>query len=250
LTSGFFFDKIQGLQSIAMQDKFLKITGAVYKILDFLPESDPLKNEAKKKTLEILECLTLISDSEGWVSLKSLLSVEREKAIAKLFNNIETLESYLKIGKSQGWIDSLNFLIITKEYNSIKDGINLPVGITKRVAEITVSNDRISQSLVTDKPKELEFQNESKTGHADNKKSLEVQDSLSPKALERQRKIMQVLVEREKAQVADLIKELPKITKRTVRRDLDELLKKGKIVRAGEWNQVFYQIAGGTYNLS
>ena len=37
---------------------------------------------------------------------------------------------------------------------------------------------------------------------------------------------------------------LPDITKRTIRRDLDELLESGKIVRVGEFNQVFYQIGG------
>src|ERR1041384_2144214 len=102
-----------------MQCDISKITNALYKILDFLPESDPLKNRAKEKALAILENATLVSDSEGWVSLKNLLSVEREEAKAKLHSDIEVLESYLAIGRNQGWINAMNFLIITNEYNLI-----------------------------------------------------------------------------------------------------------------------------------
>ncbi|MBI2050007.1 MAG: DeoR/GlpR transcriptional regulator [Candidatus Staskawiczbacteria bacterium] len=59
---------------------------------------------------------------------------------------------------------------------------------------------------------------------------------------ERQKKILQILNEKGKAQVSDFKNVLIDVTKRTIRRDLDELLKNGKIVRVGEWNQVFYQI--------
>jgi predicted HTH transcriptional regulator len=62
----------------------------------------------------------------------------------------------------------------------------------------------------------------------------------------RQRKILETLVRSQKAQVSDFIKILPNITKRTIRRDLDDLLKKGKVIRVGEWNQVFYKIADRT----
>src|SRR5437868_6535715 len=115
-----------------MENNFVKITNAAYNILNFLPERDPLKNRAKDKVLAILENITLIFETEGWVSL------QKEKV---------------------------------------------------------------------------------------------------------SRQLLDMLSKREKAQVADLIKELPSVTKRTIRRDLDDLLKKGKIVRVGEWNQVFYQFS-------
>ena len=40
------------------QENFIKITGEVYKILDYLPEGDPLKNKAQERALSILENLT------------------------------------------------------------------------------------------------------------------------------------------------------------------------------------------------
>lgn len=58
----------------------------------------------------------------------------------------------------------------------------------------------------------------------------------------RQEKIISFLQQNQKAQVADLMAVLPNITKRTIRRDLDELLKMGKIAREGEFNQILYKI--------
>src|SRR3990167_10002345 len=91
-----------------MEDKFLKITSAVYKLLDFFPEGEPLKNRAKDKALAITE---------------GLVSLQKDKAASQLLEDIEILLNYLKIAKSFGWIDSVNFLIIEKEYENIKKQI-------------------------------------------------------------------------------------------------------------------------------
>jgi predicted HTH transcriptional regulator len=73
-----------------------------------------------------------------------------------------------------------------------------------------------------------------------------VSDNTEPataKTSVRQEKILEFLNNNGKAQVMDLQTILPDITKRTIRRDLDELLESGKIIRLGEFNQVFYKIA-------
>lgn len=189
----------------------VKITHLVYRILDFLPENDPLKNRAKEKALAILENATL------------LLTKKEKARIEILVADIEVLEQYLGVGKYQGWISAINFLIITKEYERIKN--NLAIGLKtqedpKKIRQVASSGNH--QLIVVDKPLEHE--------------------QLSNKALTRHAKILDILARRQKAQVSDLIKELPSITKRTVRRDLDDLLKRGRVVRAGAWNQVFYQI--------
>ena len=59
---------------------------------------------------------------------------------------------------------------------------------------------------------------------------------------ERQRRIVELLRQKEKVQVWELQKVLPQVTKRTLRRDLDDLLQKSVIERQGEWNSVFYQL--------
>jgi len=203
-----------------MEERFLKITNAAYKVLDFFPDSDPLKNKAKEKVLAVLENLTLVFDAKGWVSL------QKEKASAQLLDDIGILENYFTLGRYQGFIDNVNFLIITREYEKIKSEIARPKGFIRQNLEV-ISNipetpaelvETITTPVAVAKPKENTY-------------------------TDRQRKIMEVLAGKEKAQVSDFIKELPSVTKRTLRRDLNDLLKKGKVVRVGEWNQVFYQMS-------
>ncbi len=207
-----------------MEDNFVKIANATYKVLDFFPNNDPLKNKAKEKVLSIFENLTLISSTHGWVSLKTCLSAGREKASAQLIDDIEILESYLKLGKEQGWTGGVNFLILIKEYRKIKDNISIPKH-PKTPFEIIqgASLDRQNvQGLPLDRHRDINKNNEKDYS-------------------ERQVNILNILDSKEKVQVADIIKEIPNITKRTIRRDLDDLLKRGEIIRIGEFNQVFYQ---------
>lgn len=199
-----------------MEDNFVKVINATYKVLNFLPEGEPLKNKAKEKVLAILENLTLVSSAKGWVSLK------KESAAVRLLNDIEILETYLKLGKYQGWIDNINFLILSKEYDIIKRQIKPPQGLIKQSLEII---PEVEKTAIQPAQKLDALQS----------------GGVSEKFSERQDKILKILSERGKIQVADIIKEIPNITKRTIRRDLDNLLKKGEIVRIGEFNQVFYQ---------
>ena len=191
-----------------MENKFLKLTNTVYKALEFFPEADPLKNRAKDKALEIMEHLVLINENSGW------LSFQKEKIKVQLSEDIDILLGYLWIGKSQGWLYSVNCLIITNEYEKIKNEIK---PIVEPIIELT-------QKLPL---------------------PVNISDRQNPPAHEvtaRQRKILEFLNKNEKAQVMDLQAVLPDITKRTIRRDLDELLEAGKIIRLGDFNQIFYKV--------
>lgn len=200
-----------------MNDKFLKLTNTVYKVLDFFPESDPLKNRAKDRALSIMEHLILFEDNSGWASF------QKDRVKAQILEDIEILLGYLWIAKTQGWLNSVNFIIISNEFKKVKKELG-PVMI------------ELTQKLPFDMPvlpKVVESAPEQR------------QESVKQKTInlsERQSKIIEFLEKNEKAQVMDLQKILPDITKRTIRRDLDELLEVGKIVRMGDFNKVFYQI--------
>ncbi len=228
-----------------MEDNFVKITNAVYRLLDFFPENDPLKNKAKEKALEILENSRLVFDDQGWLSLKKYLSPEREKFAERLFDSIEILESYLKVGRNQGWISDINLLIVIKEYNGIKKQIDVKK-IVVRPVEILEKNQDAQVSKILQVIPETPAHSASGTAYAggENKTSsiTEKKPNDQGKYSDRQEKIIKMLTKRGKAQVADIIKELPDVTKRTIRRDLDDLLKRNKVLRIGEWNQVSYQV--------
>jgi len=246
-----------------MQDKFLKLTNTVYRILEFFPESDPLKNRAKDRALAIMEHLVLINETSGWASF------QKEKIKVQLLEDIDILLGYLWIGKSQGWLNSVNCLIIANEYEKIKKEI---VPILEPIMEFTkklplqedikiepkaqlnyVLNNTetktpdFSLSLTNFGAEEKEVSIVEKTpklvrGESDSAEPASARDKVGTSA--RQEKILEFLSKNEKAQVMDLQTVLPDITKRTIRRDLDELLQLGKIIRLGDFNQVFYKING------
>ena len=81
-----------------MEEKFLKLTNSVYKILEYFPESDPLKNRAKDKALAIMDNLVLVNEVSGWTSFQN------EKIKSHILEDIDMLLGYLWIAKSQGWL--------------------------------------------------------------------------------------------------------------------------------------------------
>jgi predicted HTH transcriptional regulator len=63
-----------------------------------------------------------------------------------------------------------------------------------------------------------------------------------PSINERQEKILEILKEKGKVQVGQVKEFFPNVSKRTLRRDFQKLLKKGIIERIGEKNKTFYQL--------
>ncbi len=62
----------------------------------------------------------------------------------------------------------------------------------------------------------------------------------------RQGKILNILKEKEKVQVWQMKEVFPEITKRTLRRDFERLLKQGLVERIGEKNNTFYKLPGNS----
>lgn len=189
-----------------VEEKYFKLTSALYKVIEFFPEEEPLRKRTKEKALEIMENLVLFSLPQGNPNPGV---IQKEKISTQILKDIEVLKGYLKLGKSQGWIDSLNFLILSKEYDKVKEEIQPAFSIIQRNTPL-IKNDT--------------------------KQMIVPQKSIS----DRQEKILNILDSQGQAQVADLKKILPHISKRTIRRDLDDLLKKKRVNRMGEWNQVSY----------
>ena len=66
--------------------------------------------------------------------------------------------------------------------------------------------------------------------------------------MDRQKKILEVLKERGRAQVKDFKEIFPGVSKRTLRRDFRNLMAQGLVERMGEKNNTFYQLRDRTYS--
>ncbi len=144
--------------------------------------------------------------------LANFLRIEKNENISRqILESLEILESFFEIVKNQNWVKKEEILNLQNDYSKMKS--------------------LLQQKLTEAHPPLMEKVQEST--------SL-FQPGLEMK--ERQEKILEFLREKGRAQVGDIKKIFPEITKRTLRRDFRDLLKKGTIERLGERNETFYKI--------
>jgi predicted HTH transcriptional regulator len=125
------------------------------------------------------------------------------------FKELEILDSFFEIAKEQNWISYKEILEIQKEYQEIGNYLK---------SEFSVKN----------------FSN-------DQTSSIQLRFHLS----DRQAKILEILKEKEKIQVGQIKEFFPNVSKRTLRRDFQNLVKKGIIERIGQKNKTFYKLKNG-----
>jgi Fic family protein len=122
-------------------------------------------------------------------------------------SQLEILDSFFEVAKNQNWVSSFEILHLQKEYSKLKEELKL------RIADYPVE---VKTQTITQKERE-------------------------PLA-ERQQKILEILKEKEKVQVWQIKQIFPQVSKRTLRRDFENLFKRGIIERIGERNATFYQL--------
>lgn len=129
---------------------------------------------------------------------------------SKLLGEVCEIQECFVRARAKRFLNRNEFLLFQKEYNNIKR--KLGALTSKGIKQV----ERRGAFLETEKGfKEEELR-------------------------EREKKILEILEEKGKAQVQDLQKFFPNISKRTLRRDLENLLKKGLVQRSGEWSRIFY----------
>ncbi|MBI1984787.1 MAG: DeoR family transcriptional regulator [Candidatus Wildermuthbacteria bacterium] len=134
---------------------------------------------------------------------------QKRNILPRTLRQIEGLQRYFAQARfSNKSINPKNFLILEKEYSRIPAMLIGFLG-SQKAPEVLAPKPEMKQE---------------------------------PSLSQRQRRIIELLRNKETTQVWELQKVLPEVTKRTLRRDLDELLKLNLVERQGEWNAVFYRM--------
>jgi len=123
----------------------------------------------------------------------------------KLQENLGVLKKYFEVAKYQNWVSYFDILEIEKKYDKIESDL------LETVEKPALSVKRDESVLVKD---------------LDNRKE----------------KILEILKEKERIQVWEVNEILSDVSKRTLRRDFEQLLKQGLVERIGERNNTFYQL--------
>jgi hypothetical protein len=241
---------------------FIQLTLNLYRLTLLFPKKDPLRYKMRELGVEISANSILIFE-KNFSDFEDLLPETKKQ--------IEILDCFFEVVKNLNWVSVEKIFEIQKEYDKIKKELtiflfekekqlNFNLAKTaelkeKAVGEKTVENSfsNLKSNLETKENKNFEptiFSMEKDLIEA--KKFVKIGDPVSLTEKKepsfknpfqgRKDKIMEVLKQREKAQVGDFKGVFPKVSKRTLRRDFKSLMEEGLVERVGEKSETFYKI--------
>jgi len=176
-----------------LRNNILALTLALYRVSERIPQEEPLRKKIREKANEILELVFSINPS-----------IDLEKK-AKIKEEIRVLGVFFKVASEQNWVNPKNFKILLKEYKKIYNLIN----------------ELDDKKLIQEKPT------------ISKKLKKPVQEGRSNNLLpsERQKRILELICRNRRVSLEELRLKFSDISQRTLRRDLEKLIKERKIVR-------------------
>jgi len=231
------------------KEYFIKLTSRLYRLTLFFPQDDPLRLKVRKLGADILANLIFILEGAFYQSRELIFDVQKD---------IEALNSFFGVVKTMDWVNSSDLLEIQGEYSKIGEELkkiseiqSLKIGeIQALQLEAQRKELPAQKTLLGEEPEEETEEIEEEEEGIDlsrlEKQVPEEKRPLRDSLERRQKKILEVLKEKGKAQVGDFKMIFPAISKRTLRRDFRDLMEKGLVERMGEKNATIYQFRGRT----
>ena len=190
------------------KDNLIQLTNNLYKLTLLFPKKEPLRYKMREIADEILDkCLR---ENPGQNSVK---------------DDLEVLDGFFGVAKEQSWVQAAELLKIQEEYNKIK------------------VETKESSKAVQEAPKLLEKPKKEIIESRPVQPVAPAASMINP----RQEKILEFLKEKGRAQVWQVKQIFPEVTKRTIRRDFESMLKQRVIERVGEKNDTFYKLKSRTF---
>lgn len=194
-----------------MDKSFLvQLTNNLYHLTLLFPKKEPLRYKMRELADEILANSFLSNSSK-----------KTENCSLQILEELEILDCFFEVAKTQNWVQPEALFEIQREYSKIKDDLQ------KRENQRSVGPE-----VIILPPENLKGMPSVSFGAG---KLEEIRNS-------RQQKILEILKEKGRAQVWEMKKIFPEVSKRTLRRDFEHLLKQGLIERIGEKNETFYRL--------
>ncbi len=187
------------------KEYLIKITNDIYRLTLLFPKKEPLRYKMRELADNVLTNLMSIIEGD---------ELKYRDLVFEIKKDIGSLDSFFEIAKEQNWVNLDAVSEIQEKYQVIKEEI-----------------DKFSLNIEKELLPEKEII----------EKRVPVLDFADFNV--RQKKIIDLLNEKEKMQVGDAQESFPQVTKRTLRRDFDFLTKKGVLKRVGKANLTFYKLA-------
>ncbi len=192
----------------------IELTNKLYKITLFFPKKEPLRYKIREIGNRVLEGITALEVFHTPIQEDNFLAVDNLESKNLIFNlkkDIDIILSYFEVVKYQNWISYFEVLEIQDKYDKIKSNLQDELNRIQ-----PAQTESLFKPIKVEKNKELD---------------------------ERKQKILTLLKEKDQLQVWQVKEFLPDVSKRTLRRDFEYLLKQGLVQRIGERNNTFYKLS-------
>ena len=232
---------------------------AVYRVTERIPASDPLWRMLREETLKTTQSIGVFFVSPS----------EENKTDAG--GHIEMLCGYFFVAQQQNWVDAENFEVLAKEYRDIYSELAEPTqkyligenqkkgAFSKKDAESKLFPATKTPPIYSEpfSPEDFRIEGlvESTRGEPFSPEDFRIKghvESISAEAPaavhnshlgDRQQKIIAYLQNRDDTTAfGDIAALFTSISKRTVRRDLDFLVRNGMLIRQGVTNASRYRV--------
>jgi hypothetical protein len=133
---------------------------------------------------------------------------------------IDVMIGYLQVAKDQGWVNPSEIVQIEEEYNKIRQEI-FEISETFEGSDFMQRGTNVEENTNGD---------------------ISVPSMTNTLLTERQKVVINLLEEHGELQIKQFQKVLSEVTKRTLRRDLKDLLEKERVIRLGQGNETVYRL--------
>ena len=179
---------------------------AVYKTADALPASGPLVQRMKNATLQTTEDFVVL-----------FCHAKNEKNKQNVESSLEILCGYFALASEQNWINRQNFIALTEEYRDLYTQLSSIEGTA------TDTSEKRNITKVTSKKDPVPIMS-----------SVNIND--------RQEKILSYMKKNTESQFGPVAGLFEGISSRTIRRDLDVLVRSNLLVREGNTSSSLYRL--------
>ncbi len=183
------------------KEELIQLTNDLYRLTLLFPKKEPLRQKMRGLADDIL--------ANGL----RLNLIFRQRLDLDMGQDLEVLTGFFVVVQKQNWVSLSDLLKVSEGYANLKEELN------------RYSNG--SEDTAGQVPETMTNQNA-------------IDFNGSPKNIQRQEKILEILKEKGRAQVWEFKRIFSGVSKRTLRRDFEYLVSQNLVERVGEKNQTFY----------
>lgn len=215
----------------------LNLTLALYRVTDLLPHEEPLRRGIREKGGEIFAAM---------ISARHSADPKSEKSDADhAWVATEILLGYLAMARTLGCANPLNFLVLEREYRSLRDAIaQEEVSLTDNVPNESKGHIPANPKPKPDVTKEQEKSKPMKVPSAwtGTPESPAEKAANTGSANERQKAIIGHLSDKGQAKISDFYETFDGVSSKTIQRDLQDLVARNMIRKEGDKRWTTYTL--------